>query len=390
VHSEIHVRPPNTLPNIPPAPGVKIVTKLFIDSLHKPPINLHTHMKLKTAIPSIAAALLAAAPFASAQNATTDPVGFVTTTIRSSADGVAFAVTPISPVLLAASGVSGTTTGSVTSVGSNTLSITSAGWTADQLPLNDVFVLFTTGNLTGLILPVTANTPDTLTVSTEGLNLSTSGASDGDMLQLIQGDTIESMFGNSTTGVVGGSSSQFSSSQTDKVTLTDAGGLSRTYYYNTDNNQWQRSGSSASQNSIRISPTAGAFYSRISTSNLTITTSGNVPITQAKYILPTSGSRFLARYFPTDGTINDFNLQSLPGWRSTDDPGVTIADADKLATTDAGGLVRTYYYNGTNWVRSGSGANQNSVVVPAGGSVRVTRFGTGSAEIATVATPYSL
>jgi uncharacterized protein (TIGR02597 family) len=43
-------------------------------------------MKLKTAIPSIAAALLAAAPFASAQNATTDPVGFVSYTVNAQSD----------------------------------------------------------------------------------------------------------------------------------------------------------------------------------------------------------------------------------------------------------------------------------------------------------------
>jgi hypothetical protein len=347
-------------------------------------------MKLPAKLALASLAALALAVPASAQNATTDPVGFVTNTVRASSNGIAYSATPISPVLLAASSVNGTITGAITSIGNTTITIASAGWTNDQLPASDVNVLFKTGNLTGLILPVTANTADTLTVSTEGLNLSSIGGSVGDSIQLVQGDTLASMFGDVTNGVFGGNATQFSASQTDKVTTTDSSGTVRVYYYNTQFNQWRRSGSSTDQSFVRISPTAGALYSRISTSNMTITTTGNVPVAQVKYIVPTSGSRYFARYFPTDGNINDFGFQNLPGWRSTNQSGVTTATADKIVTTDSGGTVRTYYYDGTAWKRSGSSSSQNTVTVPVGGSVQTTRFGSGNAEVATVSLPYSL
>lgn len=339
-------------------------------------------------------ALLAGAVISShAQNATTattDPVGFVTNTIRGSSNGVAYSVTPISPVLLAAASINGTTTASITALASANITISSAGWTANELSTNDINVLFKTGNLTGLVLPVVSNTTDTMTVLTEGLDLTTIGASVGDNVQLIQGDTILSMFGNSTTGVAGGNATQFSASQTDKVTLADSAGTVRTFYFNTQFNQWRRSGSSSSQDGVRISPTSGAFYSRIATSNMTITTTGAVPTLQVKHIVPASGSRFYARYFPTSGTLNDFGFQNLPGWRSTNQAGVTTATADKLITTDPAGTIRTYYYDGTNWKRSGSSSSQNSIEIPPGGSIRATRFGIGPAGIATINIPYSL
>ncbi|MBU6182264.1 MAG: hypothetical protein KGR46_05565 [Verrucomicrobia bacterium] len=347
-------------------------------------------MKLKNAIPSLAAAVLAAVPIANAQNATTDPVGFVTATIAASNDGVSYSVTPISPVLVVASAVTGSTLGSVSALTADTITVSSAGWTVSQLPSSDVYVLFKTGNLTGLILPVTANTVDTLTVATEGLDLSASGAQVGNSIQLVQGDTLLSMFGTPADGVVGGNATQFSATATDRVSITDAAGSVRTFYFNTEFNQWRRTGSSSNQGGTRISPSAGAFYSRIGQSALSMTSTGAVPTSAVKYVIPTSGSKYIARFFPTDGTISSFGFQNLASWRSTNQPGVTTADADKIVTIDGAGSVRTYFFNGTNWRRSGSGANQDNVAVPPGGSVMVTRFGTGPADIVNVAVPYSL
>jgi hypothetical protein len=360
---------------------------------HNPSKKLTNAMRLKsTSLTLAAAAVLAALPLANAQNVTvtTDPVGFVTANITASSNGVSFSLTPISPVLVVASAITGSTLGTVSAVTADTLTVASAGWVNSQLPSSDVYVLFKTGNLTGLIAPVTANTADTLTISTEGLDLSVSGAQVGNSIQLVQGDTLLSMFGNSTNGVVGGNATQFSASATDRVSMTDSAGSVRTYYYNTDFNQWRRTGSSSNQGGTRISPSAGVFYIRIGTTSLSMTSTGSVPTLAVKYLIPTSGSKYIARFFPTDGTISSFGFQNLSSWRSTNQSGVTISDADKITTTDAAGSVRTYYFNGTNWRRSGSSSNQDSVVVPACGTVMVTRFGSGSADIVTVATPYSL
>jgi hypothetical protein len=349
-------------------------------------------MKLpaKLAIASLAAIALAVP--ASAQNATTDPVGFVTTTVRASSNGVSFAVTPISPVMLAASSVNGTTLGTLSAVSSSNLTIASAAWVTNQLSASDVCVLFKTGNLTGLVVPVASNTVDTITVSTDGINLASSGANIGDQVQLIQGDNILSMFGTPVDGVVGGNATQFSAGQTDRVSVRDISGTLRTYYYNTQFNQWRRSGSQVSQDTVQISPVSGAFYSRIATSNLTITTTGAVPNSQVKIIVPASGSFYAARFFPAEGSINDFGFQNLPGWQIANQGGVTIANADKVVTTDISGVVRTYYYDATSssWRRSGSGVSQDSVAVPPAGAVKVVRSGSGSAQILNVPLPYSL
>ena len=350
-------------------------------------------MKPSISILSIAAIVLAGTIASShAQNATTDPVGFVTTTVRASSNGVSFAVTPISPVMLAASSVNGTTLGTLTAVSSSNLTIDSAAWVTNQLSASDVCVLFKTGNLTGLVVPVVSNTSDTITASTDGINLSSSGANIGDQVQLIQGDNILSMFGTPVDGVVGGNATQFSAGQTDRVSVRDISGTLRTYYYNTQFNQWRRSGSQVSQDTVQISPVSGAFYSRIATSNLTITTTGAVPNSQAKIIVPATGSFYAARFFPAEGSINDFGFQNLPGWQSANQDGVTIANADKVVTTDISGVVRTFYYDATSsfWKRSGSAVSQNSVAVPPAGAVKVVRSGSGSAQILNVPLPYSL
>jgi hypothetical protein len=294
--------------------------------------------------------------------------------------------------MLAASSVNGTTLGNLTAVSSSNLTIAAAGWVANQLSASDVYVLFKSGNLTGLVVPVSSNTVDTVTVGTDGINLATSGASVGDQIQLVQGDNILAMFGTSSSGVVGGNATQFSAGQTDRVSVRDISGTLRTYYYNTEFNQWRRSGASVSQDSVQISPVAGAFYSRLATSNLTITTTGSVPTSQVKLIVPASGSFYAARFFPADGTINDFGFQNLPGWQSANQGGVTVAASDKVVTTDIAGVVRTYYYDATAaaWRRSGTSVDQSSVGVPAAGAVKVVRPNTASAQILNIPVPYSL
>jgi hypothetical protein len=338
-------------------------------------------MKLKTAIPSIAAALLAAAPLASAQNATTAPVGFVTTNITASSNGVAYAFTPVSPVLLALSSVNGSVSGIVSSVGSNNITVSSAGWSDNQLSSNFAYILFQSGALQGLMLRVTANTATELILDTLQADLVTLGAASGDSFQLVQGDTILSMFGTTSDGVVGGNQTQFNAGQTDRLQVRDTGGVVRTYYYNTDFNQWRRFGSSADQGTTPIAPTSGMLYSRISQTPLSVLTTGNVPVTAVKYLVPPSGTAYFARYFPTSGTINDFGFQNLPGWTSS----------DRVSTTDSGGVVRNYTWNGSQWRRFGSSADQGATAVPVGGAVSVTRFGTaGPAQLLSVSIPYQL
>jgi hypothetical protein len=338
-------------------------------------------MKLpaKLAITSLAIAALANSATANT-TATTDPVGFVTTNITASSNGIAYAVSPISPVLLAFSDTSGILSGSITAVGSNTISVDTAGWTSNELSANSVYVLFKSGSLEGLILRVTSNTESTATLDTLSADLVTLGGAVGDTFQLVQGDTLLSMFGTNSDGVTGGNATQFSASQTDRVAIRDTSGVVRSYYFNTDFNQWRRAGTSADQGSVPISPLSGVFYSRIGQTPLSHVTTGSVPVSSVKYLVPTSGVTFFSRFFPVNGTINDYGFQNLPGW----------TQADRVNTTDSNGVVRSYSWNGTEWRRAGTSANQNSTVVPIGGAVSVSRSGSGPAQLLSVAVPYNL
>jgi hypothetical protein len=309
----------------------------------------------------------------------TDPVGFVTTTIAASPNGTGYATTPISPVMLQLSGVSGLTTGNVSAVSSNAITVSSAGWTANELVSSSAYLLFKTGSLQGLVVRVTSNTADTATVDTLAADLTQLGAAVGNSVQLVQGDTLLSMFGTPADGVRGGTAAQFSANQTDRVNVRDSGGTVRSYYYNTDANQWRRAGTSADQGSVPISPLAGAFYLRIATSSFNMVTTGNVPTTAVQYLVPRSGQTFFARFFPTAGTINSFGFQNLPGWSSN----------DRVSTIDSGGNVRSFFWNGTQWRRAGTSADQSGTVVPIGGAVLVNRTGSGAAQLLSVANPYA-
>ena len=90
-------------------------------------------MKPSTSILSIAAIVLAGTiASSSAQNATTDPVGFITMNITAGT-GAAKKISLISAPLLDVASINGSVTGSLTGVTSTTLSCTSANWTAGAL-----------------------------------------------------------------------------------------------------------------------------------------------------------------------------------------------------------------------------------------------------------------
>jgi len=350
-------------------------------------------MRLKsTSLTLAAAAVLAALPLANAQNvtATTDPVGFVTTNITASSDGVNFATTFISPALFQASSVNGSLTGTLTSVTSSTVTVSNAGWVASELPTAQAYVMLKSGNATGVLLRVSANTADTLTVDALGADLLTLGVAAGDAFKLIEGDTVLTMFGTPSNGVVGGNSTQYSSSKTDRVVIRDISGNIRTLYYNTDSNKWLRSGSSSDQGSIPISPYAGVYYSRIATSPLSMVTTGSVPTQSIKLLVPATGSAFFARVFPTEGTLSGLGFQSLTGWTNTSQIGITTTNVDRVVTVDASGTVRSFYYTGTQWRRAGSSSDQSSTTIPVGGAVYTVRQSAGSTQPLAVTIPYSL
>jgi hypothetical protein len=80
-------------------------------------------------------------------------------------------------------------------------------------------------------------------------------------------------------------------------------------------------------------------------------------------------------------------LQTLPNWQN----GLTADVADDVYLF-TGSAWAVYYYNGTNWKKSGSGLNQNTTPIPAGTGIFVVRQSTasGTASTLTQTLPYTL
>ena len=346
--------------------------------------------------------------YASAQSVATTPVGAVTVTVAASFDGVTYNTTQISAPLHATplvpgDGVSpvspsGALIGKITSVGAATIEMSTAGWTSGQLsqPAYPIFVKITSGANQGRCFHITANTENTLTVNNQNTDLTTltfmTGAN-GDTFELLAGDTLLGFLGTPSNGVVGGTASQFSGNQVDKVTLNNiTNNVLFTYYYNTDFGQWRRSGSSTNQNNVVIAPDTGISYQRVANTDLVITLVGAVPTSRVRSIVPTLGTTVLARYFPTDATLVDLGIHNLPNWRKVGVGDVTIATSDRVLIKN-GLTIFSYYYDGlsSQWKRSGSGSNQGAVVVGAGSAVRIQRGGAvGSFDTWTVDANYNL
>lgn len=341
----------------------------------------------------LTAALLAPL-FLFAQEAKTVPVGAVTVTIAASPNGVSLTPSLVAPPLLRYSQLTGSMSGKFASLSSNTFTFPNSDLIESELVNNGpTYLLITSGQAEGIILRVTANTSNSVTVDPEGLNLSTLNivtGENGDSYQFIEGDTLLSLFGTPAEGVRGGTPTQFSQNQTDRVVMKDSLGIIRTFYFNTDVGQWRRGGSSSNQGTQPVSPYSGAIYYRVDQTSLALVSTGNVPTTELKQVVPTSGVSILSRYFPTDTTLGDLGFQNLPSWRNTSQPGVTVTSADKVIAKDSVGVIRTFYFDGTNWRRGGSGSSQNTTPIPAGSAVYTTRFGSGGPDILELQLPYSL
>jgi hypothetical protein len=237
-----------------------------------------------------------------------------------------------------------------------------------------MYVRLLTGAQAGLTMQITANTASSLTVSNQGVDLSTVT---GSTYEIVAGDTILGLFGTGTLtgigGVKGGTAANFTANQTDRVTINNGASVFN-YYYNTDFGQWRRSGSGVDQGTVAITPQSGIVYSRIATSAFSVTAVGSVPVGNTKIALARQGLAIYGRQFPTDTTLGALGLEGVNNWRRALVSGVTVANSDRVIVNN-GGSIFSYYYDGVAgfWKRSGSGATQSGVVIPATASIRILR-----------------
>jgi hypothetical protein len=351
-------------------------------------------MKPPTSILSIAAIVLAGTIASSfAQNATTDPVGFITMNITAGT-GAAKKISLISAPLLDVASVNGSVTGSLTGVTSTTLSCTSANWTAGALSqaATPFLIQITSGNAIGsmlLISTTTNNTASTLTINSDDVtaansDISSLGIAVGDSFKIIPCDTLSTFLGTpATTGVLGNTTAA-----TADTVIMMVNGVSSTYFYNSTLARWTKSAFGAADSSnVPIRPNAGFQYCRLGNTALSLTVTGSVPTIARKAPVKNSGITYLASFFPADVTLSSTGLQSLSNW--TTGASASVSDTITIFST---GISSTYYHNGTNWIKSAFGAaNSDSLVIPAGSSVLINQRGAATLSSSfSQSAPYSL
>lgn len=322
-------------------------------------------------------ALCSLAPAAHAEESASVPEGYVKVAIQGSPNGTAYALTQFFAPLHRVPLQAGRNAGGLSGVTTNTLSDSSAGWSAGALATtgSPYFVNLTSGVAEGRSFQITANTETHLTVNTQGLSLTTLGVTAGDTYEIVPGHTLLGIAGTPASGVIGGTSAQLNASQIDKILINDPTGSARFYYYDTVASQWRTVGSAANQGNLVISPKMGLVYYRISSAPLEYIFHGKVPHTDSQRQIPATGTAIVAPYFPQDATLASLGLHLVPGWRKLGDPGVALNSTDRVSFK-VSGAVFSFYHDGTAWKRAGSVSSQNSQILPTGNSVILTRFGT--------------
>lgn len=335
---------------------------------------------------SIASAALLSS--AHAQNATTTPVGAVTISLPAGKSSM------VSVPLIGDSVYSG----AISSFTTNTITVSGNPWTVNQFAgTTPYFVQIKSGLHVGRMLRIVSNTASSITVNTSDnlglnvpLNVSGKAVVAGDTIQITIGDTLGSLFGTTAAEIaplVG--ASRLSSADTVS-TYDPISGKASTYFFNTTNGYWMKSGALGNQNNLVITPGQCLGILTLSsggTKNLTFL--GTVPdVTPTLKIEPKRVERY-GTTFPVDMTLAQLDFG--PNWVKNS----RLSSADAISIWQpALNKYLTYFKKPDNlWYQNGVAASQNSTVIPAGTAINiqtVTASLTGAQVLYTIPLPYSL
>ena len=370
--------------------------------------NSHNHMRMKFAHFFILIALVLGAMSIQAQTTTlnTIPEGVITLNLAATGSGqnlTSYFSLPLTadPVY---TGVVSAISASTTNDDTISVADSPAPWTSGALATAAApyFVKFLSGNETGRVILVTANTTNSVTLDitdhssqTTPLNATNFNVQVGDAFEISPADTLGSVFGNNTTQnplLLNGSSSLFTA---DTVSLYNPALFRwQAYYFNTTAGYWELSGTTTNANNTILYPYGALTITRRPNEAATaIAVTGRVA--EVPIITKTTGSNAIvygSTDYPADLTLSQ--LQLGPNWSKSS----SVFTADTISIWDAA-LFRfdTYYQLSTDstWRKSGnSSTDQSSFVIPTGSAIGILKRGTVSGQasfVPTVSTlPYSL
>jgi len=336
-----------------------------------PPTHPTTVMKIWTLF-GVAALGLAGTGFG---QYATDPVGFVNLSIAPSPNGTTRVLTALSaPLLAEASLATGSPTGRVSGLTSNTITCSGAGWTPGNLSVAAApkILRVTSGAAEGrtfLLSTGVANTSEIVTIdASESTNLTTLGivtGINGDTFKVLECDTLSSFFGDPANLVKANSVGL-----ADNILLLNNGAWV-TYFYHSTNNRWSRSGPGLPDASNqRIKPESAILFSRVGTTALALSATGTVPMEKRVDVVRGTGLTFMGSNWPVDISLLGAGIHTLPGWQAN----ATVSGADQVLILSNGAWL-TYWWNGTNWRRSGPGSPiSDTVVIRAGAGILLNKL----------------
>lgn len=294
------------------------------------------------------------------------------TTTLAAGTGTARTNTFLSLPLLGTLSASGQLSGVVTGVTATTFTNANAGWTAGQLsnPASPCLVQFTSGAALGrafLLSTATANTATTATLDpSQSASLAALGVTAGDAYELVPCPTIASVFGTpATTGILGG----VSANEADQVQIF-SGNTWKKYYFNTTSGSWRQASLETAAGNIPIPPSTAVLFSRLAASPLTLSLQGRSSRTRRVADIAGTGITPLSSTALTGQTLAAAGMETLPGWVS----GASPASADTVMLWSAN-TWKKYYFDGSHWRAVSLNTLADSVAIPAGGGMLISRAG---------------
>jgi uncharacterized protein (TIGR02597 family) len=330
----------------------------------------------------LAALLLPAATISSvAQTATTDPVGFITLSVKGGGSVASPKLSLLSPTLTQPITWQGAITGVSSSGGNTTITVSGSPWTDDQFNNGyyaEIVTVSPNTHATGALAVVSDTTTSSIIV-TGNLTSPNVFAAVGDMVRIRKDMTIADVFGATNTA---GLLATDDPSSADEVLIYD-GASSVSYFYYTGSPGypagWYNSSLFTPAGDAVIGPHQGVVVKRKAAGAISFTSSGAVktgntlfPVVTGLNVLGTASAQGL-----TLGTSGLYTGNPATGVKPSDDP----SSADEVTIYTASGQTNYFYYigdtfgNPAGWYGSASFAPSDSVAMAPGAAFVLNRKG---------------